>query len=376
MNVNKIKKRMLITLAIIAVFAIGIYIFLQTAPFGNPPSNARLERIKKSPNYKDGTFQNLSPTPVMADDASYIDMIRQQFSKDSAREPAVSIPSIKRDLLVVPSEHPVITWFGHSTYLIQTAGKTILIDPVFCTSTSPVQFVGNKKYPGTEVYSPADFPAINYLILTHDHYDHLDYQTTLDMKSKVSSYYMPLGVGSHLESWGIDTAKIHELDWWQEIDLEPGYKLVCLPARHFSGRSVTDRGKTLWASYLLITPTHKIYIGGDSGYDTHFKQISDKYGAVDIAFLESGQYNAYWPYIHMMPEQTVQASKDLQAKVLLPVHWGKYTLALHPWDEPIKRLTLEAHKQHVTVATPRIGEPVILDSIMPHSTWWMTEEKK
>jgi len=370
MDVKRIKKRMFITLSIIAVLAIGIYIFLQSAPFGSPPSNARLERIKKSSNYKDGVFKNLSPTPVMADDASYVDMIKKQFSGDSAREPSQSIPSIKRDLTVILSEKPVITWFGHSTYLIQTGGKTILIDPVFSMSTSPVQFVGNKKYQGTEVYSPADFPGIDYLILTHDHYDHLDYQTTLDMKSKVKSYYMPLGVGSHLESWGIETNKLNELDWWQEIDLEPGYKLVCLPARHFSGRSVTDRGKTLWASYLLITPTHKIYIGGDSGYDTHFKQIADKYGAVDIAFLESGQYNAYWPFIHMMPEETVKASKDLQAKVLLPVHWGKYTLALHPWDEPIKRLMIEAHKQNVTVATPMIGEPVVLDSILPHSRWW------
>ncbi len=366
---------MLITLLIIAAIAIGIYIFLQSAPFGHAPSNARLERIKKSPNYKDGVFQNLSLTPVMADDASYVDMIRKQFSGDSAREPEKPIPGIKRDLSVIVSENPVITWFGHSTYLIQTGGKNILIDPVFSMSTSPVQFVGNKKYQGTEIYSPADFPLIDYLILSHDHYDHLDYQTTLDMKSKVRSYYMPLGVGSHLEAWGIDTTKLTELDWWQETNLGDGYKLVCLPARHFSGRSVTDRGKTLWASYLLITPTHKIYIGGDSGYDTHFKQIANKYGPVDIAFLESGQYNAYWPYIHMMPEETVQASKDLQAKVLLPVHWGKYTLALHPWDEPINRLTREAAKQQVTVTTPMIGEPVVLDSILPASKWWLMEMK-
>jgi len=375
MSVKRIKKIMTIVFISIAVLAIAVYLFLQYAPFGQPPSNGRLERIKKSPNYKNGVFQNLSPTPVMADGVSYIDLLKKQFSSDSAREPNTPIPSIKRDLSLQPGNKPVITWFGHSTYLIQTEGKNILIDPVFSVSTSPVQFVGNKKYPGTEVYSAADFPAIDYLILTHDHYDHLDYQTTLDMKSKVSKYFMPLGVGSHLESWGIDTSKVTELDWWQEIDLDKDFKLICLPARHFSGRSITDRGKTLWASYLLITPTHKIYLGGDSGYDTHFKQISDKYGAVDIAFLESGQYNAYWPYIHMMPEQTVQASIDLQAKVLMPVHWGKYTLALHAWDEPVNRLMAEADKKQVTVVTPMIGEQVILDSILPNSKWWMKPQQ-
>ena len=365
---------MAIAFVIIAVLAIAIYLFLQYAPFGNPPGNGRLERIKKSPNYKNGVFQNLSPTPVMAEDASYIDMIKKQFSSDSAREPNKPLPSIKRDLTKQLSDKPTITWFGHSTYLIQIEGKNILIDPVFSKSTSPVQFVGNKKYLGTEIYAAADFPVIDYLILSHDHYDHLDYQATIDMKPKVKQYYMPLGVGSHLESWGIDSAKIHELDWWQETAFDNGFKLVCLPARHFSGRSITDRGKTLWASYILITPTHKIYIGGDSGYDTHFKQIGDAYGPIDIAFLESGQYNAYWPYIHMMPEQTVQASIDLQAKVLLPVHWGKYTLALHPWDEPINRLTAEAHKKQITVTTPMIGEPVILDSILPNSRWWILDK--
>ncbi|WP_299249071.1 MBL fold metallo-hydrolase [uncultured Cytophaga sp.] len=370
MSLKRTYKIMLLTGIILAIFTSGTILFLQTAPFGNTPSNTRLKRIIKSPNYKDGAFQNTSPTPMMSDDASYMDMLKQQFVSDSTREPQKPIPNIKRDLTILPSDKPTITWFGHSTYLIQLNGKNILVDPVFSNSTSPVQGIGNKKYMGTEIYSPSDFPNIDVVILTHDHYDHLDYQTTLDMRAKVGGYYMPLGVGSHLESWEIDTAKIHELDWWDEINLASDIKLVCLPARHFSGRSITDRNKTLWASYLLITPTHKLYLGGDSGYDTHFKQINEKYGAIDIAFLESGQYNAYWPFIHMMPEETVQASVDLQAKVLMPVHWGKYTLAFHAWNEPINRLTLEAHKKKVTVVTPMIGETVILDSIFPNSRWW------
>jgi L-ascorbate metabolism protein UlaG (beta-lactamase superfamily) len=375
MSLTRIPKIMIITAISLAVLAIATYIFLQTAPFGHSPSNKRLERIEKSANYRDGAFQNTSPTPMMSDDASYMDMLKQQFMSDSTREPLKPIPSVKRDLTILPSDKPTITWFGHSSYLIQLNGKNILVDPVFSNSTSPVQGIGNKKYLGTEVYNPEDFPAIDFVIITHDHYDHLDYQTTLDMQDKVGNYYMPLGVGSHLESWAIDTSKIYELDWWDEINIAPDIKLVCLPARHFSGRSITDRGKTLWASFMLITPTHKMYIGGDSGYDVHFKQINEKYGAVDIAFLESGQYNTYWPLIHMMPEETVQACMDLHAKVLMPVHWSKYTLAFHAWNEPINRLTLEAHKKKITVTTPMIGEQIILDSILPNKRWWESSVK-
>ena len=361
---------MVILFIVIAVLASIVYLFMHQASFGKPPSGSRLERIKNSPNYKDGVFQNLSPTPVMAKDASYWELFKKQFESDTNRAPLKPLPSVKNNLKETPSTKPTITWFGHSTYLVQIDGKNILIDPVFSERTSPVQYIGSKNYLGTSIYSAADFPHIDYLFLSHDHYDHLDYGTTLAMKEKVGHYYMPLGVGSHLEYWGLDTAKITEMDWWQEVNITPDIKLVCTPGRHFSGRGIADRGKTLWGSFVLITPTHRIFLGGDSGYDTHFKQIGDKYGPFDIAFLESGQYNAYWPNIHMMPEQTVQANIDLKSKVLMPVHWGKFSLALHPWNEPINRVLNKADELNIVTTTPMIGERVILDSILPNSKWW------
>ena len=181
---------------------------------------------------------------------------------------------------------------------------------------------------------------------------------------------MPLGVGAHFEKWGIDTSRITEFDWWEKAEIAPGIRLTATPARHFSGRSLTDRGKTLWTSYVLETDSTKLYIGGDSGYGPHFKEIGEKYGPFDITILECGQYNNYWPLIHMMPEQTVQAHLDLKGKVLLPVHWGKFVLALHPWNEPIERLTAEAEKKSVTVTTPLIGEQIMPDSILPQTKWW------
>jgi len=365
---------MIIALIVIAVFALIIYLFMQQASFGKAPSGNRLERIEKSPNYRDGSFQNLSPTPVMSKDASYLDMFLKQFSSDNSRAPETALPSVKNNLKQTPSDKPTITWFGHSTYLIQISGKNILIDPVFSERTSPVQYIGTKNFLGTSVYTTADFPNIDYLILSHDHYDHLDYATILGIKNKTNHFYMPLGVGSHLEYWGIDTTKITEMDWWQEITITANIKLVCTPGRHFSGRGISDRGKTLWASYVLITPEHRIFLGGDSGYDTHFKQIGDKYGPFDIALLESGQYNTFWPNIHMMPEQTVQANLDLKSKVLMPVHWGKFTLAFHPWNEPINRVLKQAGEMNVKVTTPMIGERVVLDSILPDSKWWKLNE--
>ncbi|CAN5874611.1 hypothetical protein BH11BAC4_BH11BAC4_23300 [soil metagenome] len=210
---------------------------------------------------------------------------------------------------------------------------------------------------------------IYHLILTHDHYDHLDYKTVVNLKEKVKTVYCSLGLSSHFIYWGFDETTIDELDWWQTKTMSPGITLTATPARHFSGRGI-KRAKTLWSSFILKTNDHNLYLGGDSGYDRHFKEIGEKYGPFDIAILESGQYNESWPFIHMMPEQTVQAAHDLRAKVLLPVHWAKFTLSLHPWNEPVKRILAEAKRTGLKVTTPLIGEPVILDSSYPDATWW------
>jgi L-ascorbate metabolism protein UlaG (beta-lactamase superfamily) len=212
-------------------------------------------------------------------------------------------------------------------------------------------------------------PPIDYLILTHDHYDHLDYKTIIRLKNKVTSVYCSLGVSAHLKYWGYDGNRITELDWWQSSLLDNNLKLIAAPARHFSGRGI-KRAQTLWSSFILKSANYNLYLGGDSGYESHFKEIGEKHGPFDIAILEAGQYNTMWPYIHMMPEETVRAAVDLKAKALLPVHWGKFTLSMHAWDEPVKRILQKAAELNMPVHTPKIGEPVAITSFRSSTKWW------
>jgi L-ascorbate metabolism protein UlaG (beta-lactamase superfamily) len=224
------------------------------------------------------------------------------------------------------------------------------------------------------VITAADLPPLDAIILTHDHYDHLDYETILQLAPKTKHFHTSLGVGAHLEHWGIAASAISEYDWWEggviaDSTVADGIEIFAAPARHFSGRGVIGN-KTLWSSFILKTATHTLYVGGDSGYDTHFKAIGDKYGPFDLVMLECGQYNLSWKLIHLMPEEVVQAAQDLRAKALLPVHWGKFTLALHAWDESIRRVTAEAQKRELRITTPRIGEVIRLDSVYPSDHWW------
>lgn len=355
-------------IGIALVFTVFIFFYMQQASFGKNPSGERLDRVKTSQNYKDDIFVNISPTMMLAEGSSYFKIIKKQFSAPKDRNPSMALP-VKTPAYDVPTDKPVITWYGHSTYLIQVNGQNILLDPVFSERASFAQYIGPKAYPGTMVFGPEKLPAIDYVLISHDHYDHLDYLTILKLKATVKHFYVPLGVGSHLEHWGVNPKNITELDWWEGSSTAEGIKITATPARHFSGRGFV-RNKTLWASYVLHTGNYNLYLGGDSGYDTHFKQIGDKLGPFDLAVLENGQYNEDWPFIHMMPEQTVQASIDLGAKVLFPVHWGKFTLSLHPWNEPVIRVTQRAAELNVKVTTPMIGEQIILDSLYPDAKWY------
>ncbi len=337
--------------------------------FGALPAGARLKRIMQSPNYKNAAFQNLEPTDMRIQGASYFTLMRKFFSKGVDREPDGLIPSMETDLRASAPVNPSVVWFGHSSYMITVGDKKILIDPVFSERTSPFRSIGKKAYPGTLPYAVDDMPEIDALIITHDHYDHLDYDTIRKLKPKVKKVYTSLGVGSHLEFWGISAAKITEFDWWQHENIFPDVELIAMPARHFSGRGMT-RNKTLWSAFVLRTPGHRIFIGGDSGYDASFKKIGEEFGPFDLVLLECGQYDPMWPFIHMMPEQTAQAAVDLKARVLLPVHWGKYTLSLHRWYDPIQRVTKRAAELNLSVTTPMIGEKIELGKTYPTSTWW------
>ncbi len=355
----------LLLVALVAVF----FLFMQQPQFGRNPSGERMQRILKSPNYRNGSFQNLTPTEMILKDTSYLKMIRDSFSKPANVKPPRPLPSVKTDLKNLAGENPVIVWFGHSSYLIQSKGFTILVDPVLDGNASPVSFL-LKPFAGSDVYSLNDFPKIDLVLLTHDHYDHLHYDSIKQLATSAKHFCTSLGVAAHLERWGVAPEKITELDWWESKTIAPDIEITATPARHFSGRTF-KRGTTLWSSFVLKLHDHNLFLGGDSGYENHFKEIGMKYGPFDIAILECGQYGKDWPYIHMLPEETFRAAKDLNAKVLMPVHWAKFELAFHPWDDSIKRVTKAAAENNQSITTPMIGEPVILLSSYPNKTWWL-----
>ncbi len=331
--------------------------------------NRQWRALTASKNFKDGIFQNLSPTPQLAPGVSMSKIMLSFFNKPKNVTPPQSLPSVKTDLRALHGDVPTIVWFGHSSYLINCKGINILIDPVLSGHASPLPWMV-KAFPGADVYKPEDMPDVDFMIITHNHYDHLDKKALKKLASRTKSYYTSLGVGKDIAESSADETSITEMDWWETQTLMPGIELTATPARHFSGRGLKRAG-SLWSSFVLKLFGYTIYIGADSGYDTHFKEIGSKYGPFDIALLENGQYNPAWPYIHMMPEETVQAAIDLNTKVLMPVHWGKFDLSLHPWDEPIKRLTKSAKERNVEVTTPMIGQPIMLGKEYPKEEWWV-----
>lgn len=337
--------------------------------FGSDPWGDRLKRLAQSPNYKNGYFYNIHPTP-MWENASTLWMLSYFIVTTHQKNlvPQKKVPFIKSDLMNADCATPKITWFGHSSYLIQYRGKNILVDPVFCGHASPMWPLV-RAFSGSNEYKVSDLPHIDLLVITHDHYDHLDYSTIMDLRKKTAKYVVPLGVGAHLEGWRIATEKIIELDWWEKFEFDSEVKITATPARHFSGRGIIVQ-KTFWASYMLELDEFKIFIGGDSGYDDQFKKIGDTFGSVDMALLECGQYGVNWPYTHMFPEQTAQAAKDLNAKYLFPVHWGKFALARHGWDESIERLIKKAEELNIPITTPLIGESIMLNHALPNTAWW------
>jgi L-ascorbate metabolism protein UlaG (beta-lactamase superfamily) len=360
------------TIAIIVLLSLilGTILFLKTARFGKIPSGDSKQKITQSPHYKKNQFENERFTPMMAEGVNYATITWDFFfNKPKYSNPPKPIPSQKTDLKKLNSKDDVLVWFGHSSYFMQLDGKTFLVDPVLSGLASPVPYT-TTSFRGSDIYSTDDFPTIDFLFITHDHWDHLDYPTVIKLKSKVKQIITSLGVGSHLRHWGFAPDIITETDWNTHTALRDGFSVHTKPARHFSGRGFT-RNQSLWSSFVLKTPTQKIYIGGDSGYDTHFKTIGEEHGPFDLALLECGQYNKNWRHIHMMPEETVQASIDLKARRLMPVHWGKFALSMHDWNEPITRASAEAKRINHPLVTPQIGEPVWLkDGSQQFSNWW------
>ncbi|MEO8172484.1 MAG: MBL fold metallo-hydrolase [Sediminibacterium sp.] len=356
-------------LIVLIVFLIAVYLFIRQSSFGAIATGEQLNRITSSPNYSDGSFQNQRLTPTMTEGANFYKVMKEFiFDKSDRLKPSSVLPSKKTNLLSLPPGKNILVWFGHSSYFIQVDGKRILVDPVFSGNASPVSFT-TKSYPGTDIYTPDDMPVIDYLFISHDHWDHLDYPTILTLQPKIKKIITGLGTGAHFKRWGFDQKIIIEKDWNETLELDKNFTVNTLPAKHFSGRGF-KRNQALWISFALRTPTMNFYLGGDSGYDTHFSEIGEKFGPFDLAILECGQYNRNWKYIHMMPEEVPQAANDLKAKKVLPVHWSKFSLGQHAWDEPIKRVSAESERRHVQLLHPMIGEAVDLDHPGLFAKWW------
>lgn len=352
----------------VVLILISVYAFTSQPSFGTLPSGANMEPVNNSAHYKEGKFQNLKHTPELTGNFFTV-MYKFFFRKSKRSKPSTPLPSVKTNLLTLDADANILVWFGHSSYFIQVDGKTILVDPVFSGNASPVSFT-TKSFAGSDVYSVTDFPPIDYLIISHDHWDHLDYKTILSLKSGIKQIITGLGVGAHFLGWGFNKDQIIEKDWNETTTLGDGFIVNTAPARHFSGRGLR-RNQSIWTSFVLKTPNFNIYLGGDSGYDDHFATIGNSFGPFDLAILECGQYNDYWKYIHMMPEQVVQAAIDLRAKRFIPVHWAKFSLGLHSWDEPILRLVAESKKRKVNIDHPLIGEAVGLGISKEWKEWWI-----
>jgi len=357
--------RMLIySILTIAFFAIITYCYMSLPMFGRAASGDRLARIERSPNYRDGKFHNQEITEQITGDVSRSKLMYDFFFEERVNNrPNNSITAVKSDLHNLNIDEDIVVWFGHSSYFIQSSGKRFLVDPVF-DQASPISLF-NKPFKGTEIYQAEDMPNIDILFISHDHWDHLDYETVSKLRERVTKVVCPLGVGEHFERWGYSEDQIVEMDWNESITPIESVNIHCLPSRHFSGRTFKSN-QTLWASFMIEGKNKNIYLSGDGGYGKHFAEIAKRFPDIDIAIMENGQYNKSWSQIHLMPEDLVKAINELNPKMVFAGHNSKYALAKHSWYEPLNNV-----EEIESVVMPMIGEIFQLDQQKEKSErWW------
>lgn len=342
--------------------------FLQ---FGGKIRSQDLEKFKKSPQWDGKKFNNQSETVMDINLKSLPALLKEQFTDRDVRSPDKPIPILPfdADAFGQKPEIPKCIWYGHSALLLQLHGVNLLIDPMLGEDAAPIAPFDSKRFSENSLDIIDALPHIDALLMTHDHYDHLDFDSIQKLKEKVDTYFVALGVSRHLEKWGIPAEQITEFDWWDEIHFQ-AIHITFTPSRHFSGRGPFDRAKSLWGGWVFKTKTHSIYWSGDGGYDAHFKEIGKRLGPFDWGFMECGQYNERWHAIHLFPEESIQAAIEAGVKKAFPVHWGGFALALHRWQEPIERFVAAAQQQKTEIVTPEIGQLITMGQEPTDNLWW------
>ncbi|MFT5641755.1 MAG: L-ascorbate metabolism protein UlaG (beta-lactamase superfamily) [Cyclobacteriaceae bacterium] len=338
--------------------------------FGGKATETNIQQCQNSLNWHEDKFHNLEFTSMSIKPSNVPSLLYSQFFKTKGRNPISPLPIIPFDKksFLTDSQEAKIIWYGHSVILMRMSGKTILIDPMLGPNASPIAPFATKRFSHETLAIIDQLPEIDLLLMSHDHYDHLDLASIEKLQSKTKQYFVGMGLGRHLESWGIKKELITEFDWWSDQTFKD-INITYTPTRHFSGRGLTDRAKSLWGGWVFTSPKENIYFSGDSGYGNHFIEVGEKLGPFDFGIMECGQYNELWHQIHMYPEESIRAAKDAGVKKAMAVHWAGFALALHHWKDPIERFTTEADKENLQVSNPRIGE-IFTKSSLNKEHWW------
>lgn len=330
----------------------------------------RQDKMAHSPQYEDGEFENPFYAPVMADGTTG-DYLKRSLSSRVDAEPTGAIPVTEidpEDWIDVGEGELLLAWLGHSSVLLALDGQTILVDPVLEERASPLATIGPKRFHPAPVTADG-LPPIDVVLITHDHYDHLEEPTIKELESKTGAYLVPLGVGELLEDWDIPPEKIVELDWWEEHRVG-SLRFVATPAIHYARRGLADGNERLWCSWSVVGANRSVFVSGDSGYFDGFAEVGEKLGPFDLTLLKIGSYDRTWKQIHMTPEEAVQQHLDLRGGIMVPLHWATFDMALHPWYEPIERMLVEVKEKDVDYLTPEIGQMIHLDRAHENESWW------
>lgn len=324
--------------------------------------------MKNGSDRRNDVFRNAEPTTVMRPGRFWSTIIRYLFRRDRDRVPRRPLPVVSAigSVRGPASVAPRFLWLGHSSVLLELGGRRVLIDPVFSERASFLSWMGPKRFQPAPLVA-GDLPALDAVLISHDHYDHLDRPTIVALAGRTASFHVPLGVGGLLKDWGLPVGRIVEYDWGDAHDIG-GVVLAAAPARHFSGRGLFGRNRTLWCSWAITAKSGSVYHSGDTGMTARFREIGEQYGPFDLAFIKIGAYDENWPDVHLDPEQAVEAAAMLRAAVLVPIHWGTFDLGLHSWHEPIERLVRAADRERQRIITPRIGE--FVDPANYESRFW------